>query len=436
MTVSELKFIPIKSIKVTDRTRQDFGDLDGLAETIKDKGVLQPITVASDMSLLAGGRRLEAAKKAGLKEIPALIRPTDKKNSNVDALEVELIENVFRKDFTHIERALHTKKLHDYCAKNKVDWSGRKLAKLLGRDNMAVARDLKIAATLEHVPELAQTKTQDEALKTIKRLEEKIVTDELRKRQETQMRRDTDSGKFLKMAAANYHIGSCFDGMKEMRTNGMVHFIELDPPYAIDLPTQKKGNAPTKKTYNEVSPDEYEEWMVKMASETYRVAGSHSWMICWFGPTHFTLVKSALQNAGWSVNDVPGIWTKGNVGQTMAPEYNLANCYEPFFICRKGQPVLTLRGRANVFNWSPEAGVKKYHPTQRPIALMEDLLKTFCLPRQICMVPCLGSGVTLRACYSMGMSAFGWDLSGEYKDKFLLACEDDLRMMEKGEDEK
>lgn len=429
---AELKYIPVAKIKVQNRTRTDFGDMDGLVESIKDKGLLQPITVDANLRLMAGGRRLEAAKKAGLKEIPALIRVVDKKFSELDHLEVELIENIFRQDFNHIERAQHTKKLHDYCQANNVDWSARKLAKLLGRNHMAVARDLQIANALEVVPELAKTKDQSEALKTIKRLEEHAVTGELRRRQEESIKHETDTGKFLKTANANYKIGSCFDGMAELPNNGMIHFIELDPPYAIDLNNIKKGDAPTKKTYNEVPVKEYKAWMEKMASETFRVAGRHCWMICWFGPTHFQLVKDALIKGGWSVNDVPAVWTKGT-GQTLAPEYNLANCYEPFFVCRKGQPTLVEHGRGNVFNWFPEPGAKKYHPTQRPISLMMDLFDTFCLPRQIALVPCLGSGVSLRAAYLRGMSGFGWDLSGEYKDKFLLACEQDLKDLNRGE---
>jgi len=427
----KLAFVSLSKIKLSKRTRTEFGDMEGLIESVRDKGILQPITISSKFELLAGERRLRAAKEAGLREIPCIIRPH---GALIDALEIELIENLFREDFTFDERALHIKKLHDHCAAKSIDWSGRKLAKLINRSAMSVARDLKIAQTLGVFPELKNAGSQDEALKMIKRMEEQVVVTELRRRQDT----SKDRGKLdmLKVAKANYRIGDTFKGMAELKTNGMVHFIELDPPYAIDLTGQKGGASQRArdsedhklKSYNEIASTAYAAFMQRMASETYRIANQHAWMICWFGPTHFELVKGALRKARWNVNDIPGIWVKPG-GQTAAPEFNLASCYEPFFICRKGSPVLTKRGRSNVFEFRGEHD--KYHPTERPLELMLELLATFALPRQICFVPCLGSGVTLRSCYLSGLTGFGYDLSSEYLDRFLLAVEEDTRQLDK-----
>lgn len=428
-----LQFVPTSKIRIPKRTRTEFGDMEGLVDSVRDKGIVQPLTLNERYELVAGERRYRAAKEAGLKEIPCLVRPGADK---LDAMEVELIENIFREDFTYIERAQHIKRMHDYCSSKNIDWSGRKLAKLLNRSPMSVQRDLKIANTLEVLPELGEAPTQDEALKTIKRMEEGVMVAELRRRQETS--RDRGKMDMLKVAKANYRVGDTFKGMAELKSGGMIHLIELDPPYAIDL-TAAKGGASQRergstdakvKSYNEIDPKEYAHFMQRMASETYRIASQHAWMICWFGPTHFELVKSALVKAKWSVSDIPGIWVKPG-GQTAAPEYNLANCYEPFFICRKGSPVLTKRGRSNVFDFSPTPPSEKYHPTERPLALMNELLATFALPGQICFVPCLGSGVTLRACYLSGLTCFGYDMSKEYLDRFLLAVEEDTRRLDK-----
>lgn len=62
--------------------------------------------------------------------------------------------------------------------------------------------------------------------------------------------------------------------------------------------------------------------------------------------------------------------------------------------------------------------------------LMIELLETFCYPGQICFVPFLGSGTTIRAAYMTGNACFGYDLSTRYKDRFLLACEEDLRKLD------
>lgn len=431
----KVQYIDYDKIVCEDRAREDMGDLKTLAESISEKGVIQPITVRAlpdgRFRLLAGGRRWAASGMVQLKKVPALIRTRRVDDEEIDSLEIELLENKARKDFTFREEAALVKRIHDTCAKKNMNWSARKTAQVMGHDHaMNVSRSLKVAEALEHMPELVEDcKTQDDVLKRIKSLEEKVVVQELRKRQEQTMARGM--GDMLKIAKANYRIGDALKELAALPSGLMFHLIEVDPPYGIDLNEQKKqeniGNLV--ETYKEVDLKAYPAFLQTVARETYRVAYKDAWMIFWYGPTHHQLVLDSLRQAGWEVDDIPGIWNKGH-GQTNAPEIYLARSYEPFFICRKGKPVLAKRGRANVFSQSPVAAVKKYHPTERPVELMEELLSTFGIVGQGVLIPFLGSGVTLRACYKLGMKGMGWDLNGEYKDKFLLAVEDDTRKLD------
>ena len=86
----------IADIKIGQRHRRDLGDLTGLARSIEEIGLLQPIVTTSDGTLIAGERRLQAAKAAGLSDVPIYIR-------DVDPIEGEFAENVHRKDFTPSE---------------------------------------------------------------------------------------------------------------------------------------------------------------------------------------------------------------------------------------------------------------------------------------------------------------------------------------------
>jgi ParB family chromosome partitioning protein len=65
--------VPIASIKVGTRHRKDLGDIDGLAASIADLGLVNPITIAPDGTLLAGGRRLAACKKLGWDKVPVRV---------------------------------------------------------------------------------------------------------------------------------------------------------------------------------------------------------------------------------------------------------------------------------------------------------------------------------------------------------------------------
>ncbi len=434
MATEKLQFVDLDKIHWEKRFREDLGGIDELAESIKEKGVIQPVTVTTDFTLVAGERRVTAARKAGLKKIPALIRPGE--GTEVDMREVELIENVFRKDFRWDERAKLVAEIDRLCKENKTEWSTRKTAQLLGHSHpMSVVRDLKLADAVSHFPGLAECKDQAEALKVVKKIEEGLITTELRNRQI--QTKDRGLADMLGIANGNYNIGDALVEMTSLRSEGMVNFIEVDPPYGIDLVEQKKQTDSTNivQTYKEVRGVDYQAFVETVAEETYRVAYKNAWMIFWFGPTQQVIVYNALKKAGWKIDDIPAIWSK-RIGQTNAVEHYLARTYEPFYVCSKGAPILVKRGRSNVFDFLPIVGTKKYHPTERPIQLMIEILETFCMPNSIVLSPFLGSGVTLRACYLSGMRGFGYDLNPEYKDKFLLAVEEDTKKLNSNEEEK
>jgi DNA modification methylase len=234
----------------------------------------------------------------------------------------------------------------------------------------------------------------------------------------------------LTLAAGCYQIGDCIESMAQYGEPQSFHFAEVDPPYGIDLKAAKKqegsADGSNLEAYTEVDSEEYYDFLCRVADEVFVKLTTDAFAVFWFGPTHQHATYLAIQNAGFKVNDVPGIWTKES-GQTQQPSLNLANCYEPFYVARKGTPPLKKQGRSNVFQYKAVPGSKKYHPTQRPMALMEEILKTFVFAEKMrILVPFLGSGVTIRAAFNLGMLAAGWDLSEEYRDKFLLQVREDI----------
>jgi DNA modification methylase len=104
----------------------------------------------------------------------------------------------------------------------------------------------------------------------------------------------------------------------------------------------------------------------------------------------------------------------------MNPSIRLANSYEMFFYCWKGQPALNKAGRSNDFHFSPVPPSQKTHPTERPIELMRELYETFAFAGSRVLIPFLGSGNGLIAAHQLGMSAVGFELSKAYRDSFLV----------------
>jgi len=150
----------------------------------------------------------------------------------------------------------------------------------------------------------------------------------------------------------------------------------------------------------------------------------HAFAVFWYGMSRHQEVLEILRRVGWSVPDIPAIWYKGEVGQTASPDTTFGSCYEPFFVARKGQPKLARPGRGNVFNFTSLQ--KKTHPTEKPVWLLEELLRVFCWPGSRVLCPFLGSGVTLRAAYKLGHTGMGWDLSERHKAGFLATVAADM----------
>jgi ParB family chromosome partitioning protein len=101
--------IPVNEIIVRKRIRKDLGDIDSLADSLKRFGQISPIVISKKNILIAGGRRLEAAKQLGWRTINAVISET---SGEIGRLELEVEENTQRRDFSMEEVAEASKKLY------------------------------------------------------------------------------------------------------------------------------------------------------------------------------------------------------------------------------------------------------------------------------------------------------------------------------------
>lgn len=94
--------LKIKDIKIGQRVRDEYGDMQALADSIREHGLLHPIVVDFDYNLIAGCRRLLACERIGKKEIEAkVLKDISEKELRV----LELEENIRRKDLTELEKS-------------------------------------------------------------------------------------------------------------------------------------------------------------------------------------------------------------------------------------------------------------------------------------------------------------------------------------------
>ncbi|BAI79639.1 chromosome partitioning protein ParB [Deferribacter desulfuricans SSM1] len=140
--VIEIDITNIQANPNQPRKNFDKESLNNLAESIKKKGVLQPILVEkisqNSFMIIAGERRWRAAGLAGIKKIPAIV--IDKQDDK-ERLEIGLIENVQRESLNPVELAEAYKKLMD-----KYGYTQEQVASIVGKSRSAVANTLRLLA--------------------------------------------------------------------------------------------------------------------------------------------------------------------------------------------------------------------------------------------------------------------------------------------------
>ena len=430
--------IPISSIIVEERFRKDFGPIDELAASITENGLITPIAVETmpggTYRLLAGERRLRACKALGMETIP--IRVYDEGLSELRQRQIELEENIQRKDMTWLEECTLKREIHNMrlaihgkktsTAPDAPGWSMRDTAKLLDETHANLSLDLNLANAVNQFPEVDWDafKNKSEARKQVNKLTKtlgrQVAAAEFEQKLGTPEPGKTNANVLAERIASSYLIGDCVEMMRKLPAN-FADFVEIDPPYAIDLNDMKRGGTDGYDHYNEIDKARYMDFMQSVIAEAWRITKPNAWLVLWFGPEPwFEPLYSLLVSTGFSVKRLPGIWTKPN-GQTQQPLTNLANSYEMFFYARKGSAELHKPGRSNLFDFVPVSAGTKRHPTERPAALIQELLTTFTLENDQVVVPFAGSGRTMLEAWKMKRNAVGYDLSDDYRNGYLEA---------------
>ncbi|ASG68617.1 chromosome partitioning protein ParB [Francisella halioticida] len=136
-----------------DQPRKTFKNIDSLAKSIKENGVIQPIIVTTKKDdglhyIIAGERRYLASQKSGLTTIPCVVRQEE---TDASIVLLQLLENDQRESVSPFEEADALKDLIDNKKMKKSD-----IAKVLGRDNSWISMRLKISNSDENIRELSR----------------------------------------------------------------------------------------------------------------------------------------------------------------------------------------------------------------------------------------------------------------------------------------
>ncbi len=153
------RMIPVEQIRPNpDQPRKALGDLRELSDSIREKGVLEPLLVRfiareDCYYIISGERRYHAARAAGLREVPCIEKTAD----DAETLEIGLIENLQRKDLTAFEEAEGLDRLG-----TQYEYTHDDIARKIGRARTSVTETL----SLLHIPEALRKKCAEQGINT------------------------------------------------------------------------------------------------------------------------------------------------------------------------------------------------------------------------------------------------------------------------------
>lgn len=413
------------NIVVEDRQRTDLGDLSDLKDSIEDIGQINPITVEVVMAedgvtemyvLRAGQRRLESCRELDRRVKAIMWTDLDDYQRQM----IEFDENVRRKQLTWDERAVAEKRLVEMAKEKGV--SMRSVARELEVSPGALSDRVALAEAVEMFPELKGCKNASEAAKTLKNLIHKELTDELLRREKAEASAEIKDAAHVDLSIFQERMAIGEFGVASKSTqDGSADIVIFDPPFGIELDKVKQSDYARSASQHSDGiytdgRDTFQFLFPLWIKEIYRLMSPHSHLWCFFGIEWYQFVCDTLKDTGFKIDRIPYIWFKqGSAGQTNNPNYYGGRVYEAFIFAWKGNQTLQRRGMANVIEAPPIPAGDKIHETEKPLLLLDNIIRRSYWPGAVIMDPTYGSGSTFRAAMGLGTTKFfGWELD---KDK-------------------
>lgn len=416
-----MQTLPIQSILIRDRQRKEIGPkkLEELKRGILSKGLLHAIVLSLEPDgsyrLRAGERRLRAV--GALHEEGHTITyngepvPEDHipyvlagELAEDDLVELELEENLLRENLTWMEEAEARAALHELRKASNPKQTNRDTAR-----EIAAIRDTNVANETKLVqraliltknkdnPRVKKAKTEVEAFKAL--------LDESEQQWQA------------KLAQAEKNIKSphqliqadCREAFSQI-PNGSVSTILSDPPYGIDA---HQAGQESKHFYDDSA--EYALEICKfIIREGFAKTTPRAVLFMFCDIDHFITLRTYCSQQAWTPFRTPVIWNKEVGGRAPWGRAGFQRSYEVLLFAVKGQDELVVPGGLDILSFKQDSRNDRTHAANKPIALIEHLIRISTLPGELVLDPCCGSGAIFPAATRSKTRAIGIELDPTY----------------------
>lgn len=423
--------LPLTSILVEDRQRKDLGDVQALANSIRENGLIQPVVVNQANRLIAGGRRLAACTLLGWAQIPVVYRET---LGERELTILELEENIRRKDMTWQEEVLSVYKVHVLQTEKAIldgdSWTLNRTAEMLGMSRANVGFMVQVSKELRRVPQTAIWSCEGfwDALRFLARRSEDEINAELARRTTALMATnatmfpssnpfkepsdvsveiiepvgDAQSGQQTIPLSKQVILADCRDWLRQCPPEVADHCI-TDPPYGIDMdmldqqnPHGGMQNVDRVRETHQV--DENLVLLKEVIPLIHRALKPKGFFILWCDVMNWQFLYDHVIAADFKVQRWPLVWSKTSQCMNQSAQYNFTKNYEIAMVCRKQGATLVTDQQSSIFACQRDS--YKSNPFAKPEALWDWLIKAVTIQGQTILEPFAGEGSAVNAIIS------------------------------------
>lgn len=213
--------------------------------------------------------------------------------------------------------------------------------------------------------------------------------------------------------------GDCLEEMKNIQDKS-IDLVLTDPPYMISRETNFSKGGGNEAKYGSLSMD-FGEWdkgrgvdMKEFFREAYRVLTKGGTFIMFYDIFKMESIRNIAESTGFKQPRI-GFWNKTNAVPVNARINYLSNAREYFIcFCKGKKGVFHSYYDKGIYDYPIVSGKERIHPTQKPVALMRDLILTHSNDGTVILDPFMGSGTTGVACVNTNRYFIGIELNEEY----------------------
>jgi ParB/RepB/Spo0J family partition protein len=433
--------VPIASITINRESRQrtelfdsggKFIDPDGLVDSIKSRGVMSPILITRDMTLVFGERRLTASKLAGLIDIPArFVEDLDP----IEAQVLELEENLKRNDLSWQDKTRAIARLHDLYCSDDPKWTHGGTAESIGVSQSQITEFLRVARDIKS-PRIAQATSVRAAYNILSRVDERLEADTLSDILDTgqavvaqALARPVAQGNTIvaedvlvenllaPVTPPESIVVGDFCEWAATYVGPAFNFIHCDFPYGINVFDGAMSGRDKWETYPDTR-ETYEKLIKALCDNLDRLMSHSAHLMFWCAADieiqHDTISRFRSLAPSLKFQTYPLVWHKtDNVGVLPDPKRDPRRVYETALIASR-EDRQVVRSVSNAYGAPTD---KAHHTSTKPEPVLRHFFQMFVDENTRMLDPTCGSGSALRAAESLGADhVFGLEFNAEHAE--------------------